>query len=68
MEYNAIILGNHGLVAFGKTIEDAYYITEKLEQYAQICFNAKVLGGAKAIPAAQLKKLDALKNTVYKSK
>jgi L-fuculose-phosphate aldolase len=68
MEHNAIILGNHGLVAFGKTLEEAYYITEKLEQYAQICLNAKVLGGAKTISPAQLKKLDALKNTVYKSK
>ena len=68
MEHNAIILGNHGLVAFGKTLEDAYYITEKLEQYAHICFNTKVLGGAKAITAVQLKKLDGLKKTVYKSK
>ncbi len=68
MKHNAVILGSHGLVAFGKTLEEAYYITQKLEQYAQVCFNAKVLGGAKAIPAAQLKKLDALKDTVYKSK
>ena len=68
MEHNAVILGNHGLVAYGKTLEEAFYITQKLEQYAQICFNAKVLGGAKAIPAAQLKKLDGLKNTVYKGK
>lgn len=68
IECNAVILSNHGLVAYGKTIEEAYYITQKLEQYAQICFNAKLLGGAKAITAAQLKKLDALKDTVYKSK
>ena len=68
MEHNAVILGNHGLVAYGKTLEEAFYITQKLEQYAQICFNAKVLGGGKAIPAAQLKKLDGLKNTVYKGK
>lgn len=68
MECNAVILSNHGLVAFGKTLEDAYYITQKLEQYAQICFNAKLLGGAKAITAPQLKKLDTLKDTVYKSK
>lgn len=68
MECNAVILSNHGLVAYGKTIEEAYYITQKLEQYAQICFNAKLLGGAKAITAAQLKKLDTLKDTVYKSK
>lgn len=66
MKHQAIILANHGLVAYGKTIEEAYMITEKLEQYAQICFNAKILGGAKSLTAAQLKKLDELKQTVYK--
>ena len=66
MGHNAVILANHGLVAFGKTIEEAYMITEKLEQYAQICFNALLLGGVKSIPQAQLKKLDQLKQTIYK--
>ncbi len=68
MEHNAIILSNHGLVAYGSTLEEAFIITEKLEQYAMICFNAKVLGGAKSINPLQLKKLDELKKTTYKSK
>lgn len=66
MKHKAIILANHGLVAFGKTLEEAYMITEKLEQYAEICFNAKLLGGAKSLTPAQLKKLDELRLTVYK--
>src|SRR5205823_5631174 len=28
-KYNAILLANHGLVTFGKTLEEAYYLTEK---------------------------------------
>jgi L-fuculose-phosphate aldolase len=66
MKHKAIILANHGLVTFGKTLEEAYMITEKLEQYADICFNAKLLGGAKSLTPAQLTKLDELKQTVYK--
>lgn len=66
MKYKAIILANHGLVAFGSTLEEAYMITEKLEQYAMICFNAILLGGLKSLTPAQLKKLDELKQTIYK--
>lgn len=68
LEHKAIILANHGLVAYGSSLEEAFMITEKLEQYAMICLNAKILGGAKAINPLQLKKLDELKKTIYKSK
>ena len=67
MKSKAIILANHGLVAFGRNIEEAYMITEKLEQYAMICFNAHVLGGAKSLNSAQLKKLDKIKLMLYKN-
>jgi len=60
-DHNAILLGNHGLVTFGKTIEEAYYLTEKAEQFAEISFYARLLGGEKQITKAQLKKLDELK-------
>lgn len=66
-DFNAIMLSNHGLVVLGKTLEEAYYITEKLEQYAHICFNAKMLGGLKQLTKAQLKILDDIKSTNYKS-
>ncbi|MCC6865982.1 MAG: hypothetical protein IT280_07450 [Ignavibacteria bacterium] len=42
-------------------------MTVKLEQYANICFNAKMLGVPKFLTKQQLKKLDELKNTNYKS-
>jgi L-fuculose-phosphate aldolase len=61
-DYNAILLANHGLVTFGKTLEEAYHLTEKVEQYAEICFYARMLGGEKEISKAHIKKLD---NLVY---
>lgn len=61
MEYNAILLGNHGLVTFGKSLDEAYNLTEKAEQFAEISFYARMLGGEKLLTKPQLKKLDLLK-------
>lgn len=67
MKYDAILLANHGLVTFGKTLEEAYYLTEKAEQYAQICFYAALLGGAKELNLSQKKQLEQIKKSgVYK--
>jgi L-fuculose-phosphate aldolase len=62
MEHNAILLSNHGLVTMGKTIEEAYYLTEKAEQFAGISFFSRMLGGEKELSEAAIKKLDLLKN------
>ncbi|MBZ0201391.1 MAG: class II aldolase/adducin family protein [Ignavibacteria bacterium] len=67
MKYNAILLANHGLVTFGRTLEEAYYLTEKAEQYSQICFYASILGGAKELTLSQRKQLEMIqKSGVYK--
>jgi L-fuculose-phosphate aldolase len=60
--HNAILLSNHGLVTFASTMEEAYYLTQKVEQFAQISFYARLLGGEKILTAHQLKKLDKLRN------
>jgi L-fuculose-phosphate aldolase len=60
-EHDAILLGNHGLVTMGKTIEEAYFLTEKVEQFAEISFYARMLGGEKELGEAELKKLDLLR-------
>lgn len=59
--HNAILLANHGLVTFGKNLEDAYDLTEKVEQFAEICFYARMLGGEKELTKTQIKKLDEMK-------
>ena len=63
--HNAILLANHGLVTFGKTIEEAYFLTEKAEQFAEISFYARMLGGEKTLTKQQTTLLDELKNKVY---
>ncbi|MCI0448905.1 MAG: class II aldolase/adducin family protein [Chlorobi bacterium] len=66
MDYNAILLANHGLVTFGKSLDEAYFLTEKVEQFAEISFYAKMLGGEKVLTKPQIKKLDLLKQPLIK--
>lgn len=61
-EYNAILLANHGLVTYGKSLEEAYFLTEKVEQFAEISFYARMLGGENQLNNEQIKKLDDIKN------
>lgn len=61
-DHNAILLANHGLVTFGKNLEEAYNLTEKVEQFAEISFYASMLGGEKVLTKTQIKKLEELKN------
>ncbi len=67
-DYDAVMLANHGLVAFGRTIEEAYFKTEKVEHIAEVSFYAKMLGGEKTLTKAQVKKLDNIKKQILKSK
>ena len=60
-DYDAILLANHGLVTFGKNLEDAYFKTEKVEHIAEISFYARLLGGEKLLTKTQVKKLDIIK-------
>jgi L-fuculose-phosphate aldolase len=60
-DYNAVLMANHGLVTFGKSLEEAYYLTEKVEQFAEISYYSRMLGGEKQLTDVQIKKLDLLK-------
>jgi L-fuculose-phosphate aldolase len=66
--YDAILLSNHGLVTFGKTLEDAYFKTEKVEHAAEISFYSRMLGGEKVLTETQVKKLDKIKKRFIISK
>ncbi len=55
----AILLTNHGVVAFGKNLDDAYFKMEKVEHAAHITFVARMLGGEKNLTAEQVGKLNA---------
>jgi|GEM_PF-8355 len=61
-KYNAALLGNHGPVAWGRTLTEAYYRLEAMEHLALILTHLG-LGpvGAQALGAGQLKELLAIR-------
>ena len=50
----AVLLGNHGVLAFGKTPADAAQIIIIMEEAAAMTLAARALGGAKGFPAGAL--------------
>jgi len=59
------LLSNHGAVAAGKNLKDAYYKMEKLEHTAKTLFLAKQLGGEKLISEEKLKELYSIAGSTY---
>ena len=56
-QYDAILLANHGAVAYGKDLMQAYFRMETVEHFARINLVAEMLGGAKPLPRAEVDKL-----------
>ena len=57
---DAFLLANHGVLTVGRTIEEAYYRLEMVEQVAKSVLVAKALGGPKELSKAQIRALDKL--------
>ncbi len=55
--YDAVLLANHGALSFSDTLLNAYHKMESLEFYAQLLFNARMLGGPKEFTEDQVKTL-----------
>jgi L-fuculose-phosphate aldolase len=62
---NVFLLENHGAVAIGTSLKEAYFRMEKLEHTAQMLHHAAGLGGARQLSREQLDKLYALAEPVY---
>lgn len=60
--YNAVLLENHGALTWGDDLMGAYFKMESLEFYAQLLFNARMLGGPKVISEARVKQLYDLRS------
>jgi L-fuculose-phosphate aldolase len=58
--HDAFLLANHGVVAGGTDVWDAYYKMEKVEHAAHILFLARMLGGEHALTRDQLRALSAV--------
>jgi len=55
--HNALLLENHGVVAYGKDLWQAYDRMETLEHTAKIAILARALGGANDLPKDAIEKL-----------
>jgi L-fuculose-phosphate aldolase len=54
---NAMLLGNHGAVTFGRTLSDAHYRLEMLESYCQILLLIKQIGRIRMLSAVELEEI-----------
>lgn len=57
--YDAILLSNHGVVCAGTEIWEAFSRMETVEHVARISMVAEVMGGARALPREEVKRLFA---------
>src|SRR5215210_1328527 len=55
--HDALLLANHGAVAYGPDIETAYYRMETLEHFAKITLIARLVGRPRELPADAIEKL-----------
>ena len=60
-DYQAILLANHGALAWGKDLMTAYFKLESLEFYAELLYRTRQLGGARELNEEQLEKLYEVK-------
>jgi L-fuculose-phosphate aldolase len=56
-KYNALLMANHGAVAYGEEVFQAFFRMETVEHYARISLVAELLGGATILPREEVSKL-----------
>lgn len=61
---NAILLANHGAVAFDETLQQAYFHIEMLEQYCHILTIARQIGQPRPIPAEKMAELTEIRRKI----
>lgn len=63
-----VLLANHGAVALGATLAQALERMQTVEHLARVSLLARLLGGAKPLPAAQVEALLALAGAPYRGR
>ncbi|MBZ5604095.1 MAG: class II aldolase/adducin family protein [Acidobacteriia bacterium] len=56
-KYDAMLMANHGAVAYGEDILQAYHRMETVEHFARITLVAELLGGPKVLPRVEVQRL-----------
>lgn len=60
-EHNAILMANHGVVAYGDDLEQAFMHMETVEHFAKIALVARTIGTPKPIAEEEVRKLEAIR-------
>lgn len=63
-EHDALLLANHGAVAVGRDVMDAYYTMERLELTARIALTAQLLGGVKPLESEEVARLMKIRESL----
>lgn len=63
---NVLLLQNHGAVTYGKNLDEAYYLLEKLEHTARIFSVAMSFNGVRPLTKNQIEKLYKINEKTYK--
>jgi L-fuculose-phosphate aldolase len=56
-KYDAMLMANHGAVAYGEDVFQAFFRLETVEHFARITLVAELLGGPKVLPRVEVEKL-----------
>ena len=59
--FDAVLLENHGALAYYDSLLNAYYKMESLEFYARLLYQSKMLGGPKELTPSQVERLYELR-------
>ncbi len=62
--HNAVLLANHGLLTWGKTLEQAWFRMESTEHYGKILLFVKQIGPAHEFNNQQLRDLKRIKDRI----
>jgi L-fuculose-phosphate aldolase len=63
-DHNAVLLANHGALTYGRTLTEAFYRMEALENAAKIYLAVKQLGTPRLISGADLDALAAIRDSL----
>ncbi len=57
-DYNAVLLGNHGALSWGKSLIEAFYRLESMEHYAMVLmYTGNIIGKANVLSCEQVQEL-----------
>jgi L-fuculose-phosphate aldolase len=62
--HDAVLLENHGALAWGVDLLSAYFKLESLEFYAELSYRSQMLGGARELPTKEVDRLIELRRNM----